>query len=261
MLSFLKSPWFYIPYTLINFLITLYVYKWGQKFYESKNLKPVNFHLKYPEFKRYDKLNIFKIFFGMMFFFWIRSILILIGIISCYITISITFLRDKSDTSISTNKRKFVKFALNFYTNLCFIILGIIRKEQRKSFPEIYKKYLGSDHNSNTNFDNNYSLIISNHVSWVEILHYLGKFAPGYISKDTIKNFPFIGLIATKLQCLFLDRTNSENRLYVAEQIKKRQDNFMKNERNIVSPLIVFPEGTLTSGRHLLKFKRGIKMI
>ena len=40
-----------------------------------------------------------------------------------------------------------------------------------------------------------------------------------------------------------------------ADQVKIRQESFM-NKTNL-SPLLVFPEGTVTNGKYLIKFKRG----
>jgi 1-acyl-sn-glycerol-3-phosphate acyltransferase len=160
-------------------------------------------------------------------------------------------------SEITANSRNLIRGFLRFFTNAALIVIGINIKEERKKISDvekIYSKYFGKIKYPSKPYQG-YSCIISNHVSWIEILFYLGKFAPGFISKSTIKNLPIISKIAELLECLFLDRTDEKQRLLVAEEIINRQKSFINKES--LTPLIIFPEGTLCSGTHLLKFKRG----
>lgn len=118
---------------------------------------------------------------------------------------------------------------------------------------KIYKKWLGEDFK--IQFESDYSLLLCNHTGIYEIQYLMMKFAPGFIAKNALKNTPFIGYIADKVETLWLDRKDSNSRSQVAEAIKIRQEEFMK--KKIFSPLVVFPEGTTTSGKHILKFRRG----
>ena len=81
------------------------------------------------------------------------------------------------------------------------------------------------------------------------------RYAPGFISRLSISDIPLVGLIACRLECVFLDRLSIKNREYVANEIKKRQEEFLS--KKIHSPVLIFPEGTTSSGAHMLKFRRG----
>lgn len=118
---------------------------------------------------------------------------------------------------------------------------------------KIYKKWLGEEFK--VEFESDYSLLLCNHTGIFEIQYLMMKFAPGFIAKTTLKNTPFIGYLADKVETLWLDRKDANSRTQVAEAIKLRQEEFLK--KKIFSPLIVFPEGTTTSGKHILKFRRG----
>jgi len=81
------------------------------------------------------------------------------------------------------------------------------------------------------------------------------KYAPGFVSKNDVQNTPFIGFIADKIETLWLDRSCKNSRSQISEALKKRQQEFINKE--VLTPLMVFPEGTTTTGAHILKFKKG----
>lgn len=56
-----------------------------------------------------------------------------------------------------------------------------------------------------------------------------------------------------------INNLKSFNIILKAERIKERQDAFLKKEAH--TPLVIFPEGTVTSGKHILKFKRGKEIL
>jgi hypothetical protein len=212
----------YLIYVILNFFLAIYIYFDSKKYYEnppkSKNLieREINYdteiHEKYPEWNRLDKLSFPRILFGLIFLFWTKFILL--NLILVFIVISLKCMRirpEEKETSLS--KRKLLTKFNNFIFGLSLFIIGFRAKRVQRRYDEIYKKYLGSDYQSS--FDDNYSIIISNHFSWIEILYYLQIYSPGFISKESVKNFPLIGTIASTIDCLFIDRTNSENRSYV----------------------------------------------
>jgi len=224
MIEVLTSIYLLFPYIFINLLISIKVYKFQKKFYESlkTNTLPnnavniskdivyenINIHDNYPEFRRYDELSFLRIFFGMIFLFWVRFILFLLLNLIMFIAVKVLFW-DENKT-ITPNKIKMMKILNKIMMGVAFCVLGIFIEENRKIDNEVYSKYLGPG--VYENFDNNYSVIISNHISWVEILYYMKRFSASFISKATVKDIFIIGLIANKIDCLFLDRTNKDDR-------------------------------------------------
>jgi 1-acyl-sn-glycerol-3-phosphate acyltransferase len=220
MLGFLFHPFLIYTYVALNFILSIWVYNYGKKFYRNKQIpeefaikygKNGDVHLNYPEFRRYDKLNYFRLLFGLIFLFWIRLFLILFLTMGLWLSLKF-IVRNNNDKPINESQRYFVVKLTKFFSSLGLLVAGLIPEEKKGRYDHIYTKYLGKDYE--ITYDK-YSAIISNHVSWAEILYYLNSLTPGFISKETAKNFPMIGVIAKKLECLFLDRTNQENRLLV----------------------------------------------
>jgi hypothetical protein len=67
-------------YIIINFLFGLKIYRNYQKFIkdkfiiDSKTNREISFHEFYPEFKKDGNVTFLRIFFGLIFFFWIKLI-------------------------------------------------------------------------------------------------------------------------------------------------------------------------------------------
>ena len=84
-----------------------------------------------------------------------------------------------------------------------------------------YRKWLGPDW---TPTYDGASIIISNHNSWNEVFNtfLFVRPMPGFIAKESIKEIPSVGLIATAVGTLFMSRKSKEDRLLIFENIKKR---------------------------------------
>lgn len=64
-----------------------------------------------------------------------------------------------------------------------------------------------------------------------------------------------VGYVMRCSECFFIERTDKSSRDQVTDMIKKKQKQFMDHEIN--TPVIMYPEGTISSGKYLLPFKRG----
>lgn len=82
------------------------------------------------------------------------------------------------------------------------------------------------------------------------------RYACGFIAKAEVQDIPLIGLIPTLINCIYVNRSDAKNRNLVLEKIDERQREYLKNSKNM-NPLVVFPEGTVTNGKYILKFKKG----
>jgi len=103
-------------------------------------------------------------------------------------------------------------------------------------------------------------LIVSNHVSWVDIvLHFYLYFPASFIIKAGVWKIPIIGDIGKHIKCIGVVRENKSSQdRGVSDVITAR----LKEEHAKESPeqrhaVLVFPEGTTTNGKFLLPFKTG----
>ena len=246
-------------HTFIVFIYSLYVYKKNYVFYRKfeyinpKTSEKESVHSLFPEFACLDKISFFRIFLGNF---------IIISIIKLIIDVSITIIiiirlkqHSKKLKNPSTDKDDWAKVSetMSFWTRWGLKINGfkIIKKEL--PYEEVYKKYLGEDYPFDPN--EKYSLIVSNHTGFFDIVLNMAVNSAGFLAKDDVQNVPFIGTIAKGINCLFVKRENKEDRERIFLELEKRQKDFY--EGRLLSPLCIFPEGTTTNGKYILKLKKG----
>jgi 1-acyl-sn-glycerol-3-phosphate acyltransferase len=90
-------------------------------------------------------------------------------------------------------------------------------------------------------------LIISNHSSWLDIIILGSTFKTTFLSKIEVSRWPIIGRITTAVDMLFINRGAKNAASLAVDKIS----NFIENNRNVT----IFPEGTSSGGKGLLKFK------
>jgi 1-acyl-sn-glycerol-3-phosphate acyltransferase len=89
-------------------------------------------------------------------------------------------------------------------------------------------------------------LLVSNHLSYLDILIF-GSAAPCYlVSKVQIGRWPFFGTLARAGGTIFVDRASRSSAESVTVQIAERLKGPV--------PVLFFPEGTSTDGTELLRF-------
>jgi lysophosphatidylcholine acyltransferase/lyso-PAF acetyltransferase len=133
---------------------------------------------------------------------------------------------------------------------------GIFFKKRRLpdgQILQVYKKYFGPDYK--IEYEGKFGCYICNHTSFNDILLTMAIYGSGFISKEEVKNLPIFGPIAKGLNSVFVNRNNTESKEHTLKQIIERQKEIMEGKP--VMPFMIFPEGTTSSGRHLLQFKRG----
>ena len=106
--------------------------------------------------------------------------------------------------------RQRVRFGAVLFVGLSRLTIGLLVNHHYIQNDEIYKKYLGESYTYNK--DEKFSLMISNHTSWIEIVYYLFKFTPGFISKDSVKKMLLVGFIAQAIDSLFIDRKDQNSK-------------------------------------------------
>jgi lyso-ornithine lipid O-acyltransferase len=89
-------------------------------------------------------------------------------------------------------------------------------------------------------------LLVSNHLSYLEVLVF-GAALPCYlVSKAEIAKWPFFGPLARAGGTLFVDRGSRASAVAVTNEIAERLKGPV--------PVLFFPEGTSTDGAQLLRF-------
>ena len=93
---------------------------------------------------------------------------------------------------------------------------------------------------------NNY-LIVSNHLSYLDILILASKIPSAFVTSTDIKNTPFLGQIVTLAGCLFVNRKDKTN---IKNEIKE-----LREALNYGLNVVVFPEATSTNGDEVIRFR------
>lgn len=169
----------------------------------------------------------------------------------------IATLGHKRGTQMPRWRTDWTSFVLSLTSRVLLFIIGVVWVKKIK-VPSDYSKYLGPEWESKNAKYNGASTLVMNHQSFSDILAmlYLVKPTPGFIAKDSVRQWPAIGYISEViLSSLFVSRSSGhEEKLKVVNQIKERQQNA---EKGITNPICIFPEGATTNGEGLLKFKKG----
>lgn len=92
--------------------------------------------------------------------------------------------------------------------------------------------------------------LVSNHLSYVDIMIYYNILNTTFVSKAEVKEWPVIGFMAKTLEVIFIDRRRKAD---VARVNQSVADHITKHKG-----VVLFPEGTTSSGESLLPFKPSI---
>ena len=89
-------------------------------------------------------------------------------------------------------------------------------------------------------------LLVSNHISWLDIPLLHAARHCRFISKSDVKGWPIIGTLATAAGTLYIQRSSRRD---ARRMVSAMEEAFKRGEI-----LAVFPEGTTSDGRELLSF-------
>ncbi len=90
------------------------------------------------------------------------------------------------------------------------------------------------------------SLIVANHISWLDIYALNAARPMAFISKSEVRRWPLIGWLAANTDSVFLNRGSRRHAKAVNVQIS----GLLNADKDVA----MFPEGTTTDGTHLLNF-------
>ncbi|CAO2162289.1 unnamed protein product [Urochloa humidicola] len=98
--------------------------------------------------------------------------------------------------------------------------------------------------------------IVSNHVSYVDILYHMSASFPSFVAKESVSRLPLVGLISKCLGCIFVQReSKSSDAKGVSGAVTERVQEVCQDKNTPM--MLLFPEGTTTNGDYLLPFKTG----
>lgn len=91
-------------------------------------------------------------------------------------------------------------------------------------------------------------LMVSNHISWLDILVLNAAHPSRFVSKADVKGWPLLGSLITGAGTLYIERESRRDAMRVVHHMAERL--------RAGDILTVFPEGTTGDGRTLLPFSR-----
>lgn len=91
------------------------------------------------------------------------------------------------------------------------------------------------------------ALVVSNHLSWMDILVIAGHWPVSFVSKSEVRKWPGIGPAATALGTLYIDRG--------ARNASSQANTVMAERLSEGHYVVLFPEGTTSTGEGLLPFR------
>ena len=246
----------FIANLTISFLLALFVYTNSKIYYKpcklvDKNGKVIDVHKIFDVFHPHDELSFWKLWLGGFINFPFKFFTSLFIALSMKFHLQlVNYFYPNSETDPKQWKK--MKFGISFWASFFLLVNGIHIAHKKVDCEKVYKKYLGDDYDFT---DDKYSLIISNHTGFFDVVVLMATYSVGLMAKIDVKDYYFVGPIATAMHCLYIKRESSEERKKIFEQLEERQKLFY--EGKFLAPLCMFPEGTTSCGRNILKFKKG----
>ncbi len=91
-----------------------------------------------------------------------------------------------------------------------------------------------------------HGLVVSNHLSYLDILIFSSVMPCFFISKTEVKSWPYFGMAARAGGTLFIDRSSRASAAAVASEMVERL--------KLPIPVLLFAEGTSSNGAQVLRF-------
>jgi len=124
-----------------------------------------------------------------------------------------------------------------------------------KTWMKIQIKLLGIKIQSVGTLDDSCDLVLMNHQSLLDIIimEHIHNRDLAWVAKKEISDLFFFGHIIKAPRMISIDRENKAGLIHLFKEVKDRLDKGR--------PIAMFPEGTRSDGKKMLKFKAGAKMV
>ncbi|XP_071731479.1 lysophospholipid acyltransferase LPEAT1-like isoform X2 [Rutidosis leptorrhynchoides] len=137
-------------------------------------------------------------------------------------------------------------------------VFGFYWIKETNRNPDIDRKFNDDelDANDDSKEKERPGVIISNHVSHLDILYHMSSSFPSFVAKRSVGKLPLVGLISKCLGCVYVQReSKSSNFKGVSGVVNDRINESLRNKS--APMMMLFPEGTTTNGDYILPFKTG----
>lgn len=94
------------------------------------------------------------------------------------------------------------------------------------------------------------SMLVSNHISWLDIVAIAASSPVTFVSKSDLESWPIVGVLAKSSGTVFIKRGS----LFSMHQTMNQLVDILELDRSI----IFFPEGTTTRGEDVKRFNSGL---
>jgi 1-acyl-sn-glycerol-3-phosphate acyltransferase len=92
--------------------------------------------------------------------------------------------------------------------------------------------------------------LVANHLSYIDVITLAAHFDSQFIAKSEVAGWPLLGFLSRRMGTIFIDRRRRRDILRVNAQIEES----LREGRSVV----LFPEGTTTSGAEVCSFKSSL---
>ena len=145
-----------------------------------------------------------------------------------------------------------------FIGTLCILIFPVINRKSKKFLIKrwsllllkIFKINLVVNNDLKKILSKKNYLIVSNHISWLDIFVINSAYPVAFVAKKSISKWPILSWLVKASETIFIDR----KRITKIKETSKEVENFLKNKGSIC----IFPEGTSSDGSKLLNFKSNL---
>ncbi|OQA33747.1 MAG: 2-acyl-glycerophospho-ethanolamine acyltransferase [Betaproteobacteria bacterium ADurb.Bin341] len=120
------------------------------------------------------------------------------------------------------------------------------RARQKQRWSKTLLLILGIQADANLGHVRPGSLIVANHISWLDIFVINAVLPCAFVSKAEVRHWPLIGWLAAVNETVFLRRGSHGHASLINREIAQKL--------NQGKHVVVFPEGTTTDGLRLLSF-------
>lgn len=255
---------FLFIYLCLSIIMTYLIYKEEKPFYtpiyvskkpekEGEIEEIINLHDEFEEYRRRDKpVNIITLFLGVVFFGLIRLLIIII----CATIITYKIMIRKKKGKLTKEDIQYIRNITKSLTSFFLKVSGVIVDKKRlpdeKVLP-LYQKYFGPEYK--IDYDAKFCCYISNHTGFYDLLLAMSFYGCGFVGKEEIGDTIVFGKLSKALDSILVNRNNTGSKNNTLDEIVERQKDFI--EGKAVIPFMIYPEGTTSAGRHILRFKKG----